>query len=331
MGDSGGLSGGSESPGGGKRPEGRGGGKDKEDEGKKKNSDGEREREREAWRNKILLQHHIAEDTGREQAPYTGPYYRYITEKDVRIEKRKAKAKSDSNEPEAVMSQSCLGKLLWCSSCCCRMCCSKKPQMLLEEEVKDEGWKEETRGAGSGHRTRIKPWKGTFKTMDGISRIGGEPKRTYEVVLDYGENTYHMERLEDYRMAVMVMRGFIKMYDSGGALQQYISNKDTNFPSNLPEFKKDKLNINDARAELAAKEARLREEDDLENARLGTQLLGGRPIEGESSSEGETDDSDDTDDSSYETDTDAENSDDDLDSVDKINYQDDVGEGGGGL
>ena len=106
-----------------------------------------------------------------ETAPFTGEYQLYLRDKD--------EIPTD----------------------CCSGCSYDSVTKLTELEV-EEGWQVEDETIDKKYIVKVKKWKKNTTTDDGFHRKAGEGKRTYEIILDHGCNSYDVSRIPMYRMAM---------------------------------------------------------------------------------------------------------------------------------
>lgn len=109
-----------------------------------------------------------------ETAPFTGEYQLYLRDKD--------EIPTD----------------------CCSCCDYDSVTKLTELEV-EEGWLVEDETVDKKYVVKVKKWKKKTITDDGFERKVGETKRTYEIILDHGCNSYDVSRIPTYRMAMKAL------------------------------------------------------------------------------------------------------------------------------
>lgn len=119
-----------------------------------------------------------------EVSPYTGNYFKYLRDK-------------------REIPNSCL-----------KMCAYGRDIELSSTEI-EEGWEIADRG---DYIIKVKPWRITA-SIGGVTRTRGEHKRTYEVIGDVGCNTYSLDRIPAYKLAVQGLK------QGTGSLMEYEASK----------------------------------------------------------------------------------------------------------
>ncbi len=111
------------------------------------------------------------DDLRQEMAPYTGEYYCYL------YDKREMKVS-------------------------CGQCCKPKNRGKLPEQEILDGWLTVEQG---DYVVKTKIWTHSSVT-DGVTRIRGDYKKTFEVVRDNGCFSYNLEKIPAYTLAIVGMR-----------------------------------------------------------------------------------------------------------------------------
>jgi hypothetical protein len=111
-------------------------------------------------------------------APYTGPYYKYLSDLEAR--------------------KSCFKTV---AECLCPACLAR-PEELSDLDVQN-GW--EVADQGDRYMVKIKTWAKTGILL-GAVHTKGAPKRTYEMIMDNNVATYNIELVPSYRHVMESVR-----------------------------------------------------------------------------------------------------------------------------
>lgn len=94
---------------------------------------------------------------------------------------------------------------------CLEMCSYSRDVHLTEEDIEND-WEMVDQG---DYLVKVKPWNATTN-IEGVTRVKGERKRTYEVVAENSCNSYSLGNISGYRNAV---RGLTK---AAGSMTEFI-------------------------------------------------------------------------------------------------------------
>jgi hypothetical protein len=107
-----------------------------------------------------------------EAAPFTGPFFRYVRDNNAAPNKWKD-----------------------------RLTCARKGQDITDQEMA-EGWE---LAEQDGCIVKVKAWDKVVH-MSGITRMRGERKRTFEVIMEHGCHSYSTEKVPAYRLAIQGLK-----------------------------------------------------------------------------------------------------------------------------